>query len=89
MKFTLSVSALAAFAATVIAQTADFDPVFKPEMNQEIPAGKTFEITWEAPAKYAEGTVALELIGGADQDHQQPIAGVASKSRLFVARSWS
>ena len=77
MQFTLSVSALAAFAATVLAQTADFNPVFNPEKNQEIPAGEAYEITWEAPAKYADGTISIQLIGGKDQDHQEPIAEIA------------
>jgi hypothetical protein len=87
MKFALSISALAAFAASVMAQTADFNPVFTPEDNQEVPAGKTFEITWKAPAKYADGTVSLELIGGPDQNSQDKIADIAGKSDLFLKPS--
>lgn len=76
MKFSLSI--LAAFAATVLAQTKDFDPVTKPDMNAKIPAGETFEIEWQAPAKYAAGTVSLHLIGGETQDTQVPLADIAA-----------
>ncbi|KAK0389553.1 hypothetical protein NLU13_3128 [Sarocladium strictum] len=76
MKFSLSM--LAAFAATAFAQTADFDPITVPLKSQEVPAGKTFEIVWEAPAKYAAGTVSLHLIGGATQDTQVPLMDIAA-----------
>jgi hypothetical protein len=78
MKFLASVSALAAFAATVLAQTKDFDPIYKPEANQKLTAGQTFEITWGAPAKYAAGTVSIHLIGGATQNTQVPLADLAA-----------
>jgi hypothetical protein len=74
----LSLSVLAAFAATVLAQTADFDPVTKPLDNEKIPAGETYEIVWQAPAKYAEGTVSLHLIGGESQGSQVPLADIAA-----------
>lgn len=74
----LSLSIVAAFAATVFAQTADFDPVTQPEKNEKIPAGETFEIVWEAPAKYAEGTVSLHLIGGETGDTQVPLADLTA-----------
>lgn len=63
-----------------VAQTADFNPVYTPSSNEEIPAGSTFEITWSAPAKYADGTVSISLIGGADQGSQVPLADIASMS---------
>jgi hypothetical protein len=76
MRFT--VSAVLAMATTVLAQTADFNPIYKPESQSTINAGSTFEITWEAPAKYAEATVSIHLIGGVDQDHQVPLLDIAS-----------
>lgn len=84
MKFSLSL--LAAFAATAFAQTGDFDPVFTPEKNEEIPAGSTYEITWEAPEKYADGTVSLHLIGGETQDSQVPLADLAGEFYLSSLR---
>jgi hypothetical protein len=78
MKFTLSLSALAAFAATVMAQTEGFDSVTQPEPNAKLPAGETFEVVWSAPKDYAEGTVSLHLIGGETQDTQQPLADIAA-----------
>lgn len=78
MKFTLSLSALAAFAATVMAQTEGFDSVTQPESNAKLPAGETFEVVWSAPKAYTEGTVSLHLIGGETQDTQQPLADIAA-----------
>jgi hypothetical protein len=78
MKFLASVSALAAFAASALAQTADFDPIFTPESGENVPAGQDYEITWEAPATYAAGTISLHLIGGATQDTQVPLADIAA-----------
>jgi hypothetical protein len=77
MRFT-SASAVLALAASVFAQTPDFDPIYTPASNAELEAGSTFEVTWAAPAKYADGTITIELIGGVDQDHQVPIAVVAT-----------
>ncbi|KAK2591133.1 hypothetical protein QQS21_011171 [Conoideocrella luteorostrata] len=75
-----SVAAVLAFAATALAQepTHDFDPVSKPAMNEVITAGKTFTITWDAIAKYADGTISIELIGGATQPTQQHVDNIAS-----------
>lgn len=79
MRFTLSVPAFLALASTAFAQTPDFDPVNSPSNNQVITAGQPFTIQWEAPAKYAAGTISIELIGGATQGTQVPLSTIASK----------
>lgn len=78
MKFLAPVSALVAFAASALAQTEGFNPIFNPEANQEIPAGKPFEITWEASEEFADQTISLHLIGGEDQGTQVPLADLAA-----------
>lgn len=77
-----SVATILAFAATAFAQTADFDPIYAPKANEIIPAGSTYTITWKAPAKYSEGTVKIELIGGATQGTQVPLTDIACKLAL-------
>lgn len=79
MRFTLSVPAFLALVSSTFAQTADFDPVTAPSSNQIINAGAPFTIQWTAPAKYAAGTVSIELIGGATQGTQVPLSTIASK----------
>lgn len=82
MRFTVSVAtAVMAFAAAAFAQsapTADFDPVTKPESNEVVPAGKTYEITWQVPDKYAAETISISLIGGETQDTQVPLSDIAT-----------
>lgn len=78
MQFTMSAAAFLAMAASVLAQTADFNPVYTPESGSVVPAGSTFEITWDAPAQYADGTVSISLIGGATQNAQVPLAQIAA-----------
>ncbi|KAM0512666.1 hypothetical protein ACHAPE_008691 [Trichoderma viride] len=78
MRFTLSVPAFLALASTAFAQTPDFDPVTSPSNNQVITAGQPFTIQWEAPAKYAAGTISIELIGGATQGTQVPLSTIAT-----------
>ncbi|KID76938.1 uncharacterized protein G6M90_00g102420 [Metarhizium brunneum] len=73
-----SVATVLAFAATAFGQAADFDPIYAPKPNEIITAGSTFTITWKAPAKYSEGTVKIELIGGATQNTQVPLLDIAS-----------
>lgn len=68
-----------ALAATAFAQTADFNPIYKPDANQVIPAGSTFDIVWDAPAKYEAGSVSIHLIGGATQNTQVPLLDIAGK----------
>jgi hypothetical protein len=79
MRFAITAaSAVLAMAASVFAQTADFDPIFTPADGEVVNAGSTFEITWEAPAKYAAGTVSISLIGGETQKTQVPLLDIAS-----------
>ncbi|KFH48014.1 hypothetical protein ACRE_010470 [Hapsidospora chrysogenum ATCC 11550] len=78
MRFFASASAVLAFAASAMAQTADFNPVYSPKDGEVVPAGSTFEVTWSAPAKYKDGTVSISLIGGADQSTLVPITDIAS-----------
>jgi len=89
MQFTISAAALVAMAASVLAQTGDFNPVYTPLENEIIPAGSTYEITWDAPAKYADGTITITLIGGASQPLQVPLqqlaAGIPNTDEKF---SW-
>ncbi|KAG5942676.1 hypothetical protein E4U59_000959 [Claviceps monticola] len=73
-----SAAAVLAFAASALAQTPDFDPIYTPKKDEVVAAGSPLVITWDAPAKYASGTVSISLIGGATQNSQQPIAEIAS-----------
>ncbi|KAJ9157406.1 hypothetical protein NKR23_g65 [Pleurostoma richardsiae] len=63
MRFTVSAAALLAFAGAAFAQTDGFDPITKPLKDESIPAGSTYEVTWEASADY-NGTVTLILLAG-------------------------
>jgi len=63
MRFAVSAAALAAFISTVLAQTADFDPITKPVKDEDVPAGSTYDITWDLTPKYT-GSVTLSLLGG-------------------------
>ncbi|KAI9897537.1 hypothetical protein N3K66_007393 [Trichothecium roseum] len=78
MRFFTTASALMAMITSALAQTADFDPVYTPKNNEKIPAGSTYEITWQAPAKYADATISIHLIGGATQNTQVPLTDIAS-----------
>jgi len=78
MRLFASASAVLAFAASVIAQTPGFNPIFTPSLNQEVPAGENFEITWEATEPYKNANIKISLIGGATQGTQQPIQDIAS-----------
>ncbi|PTB64459.1 hypothetical protein BBK36DRAFT_1136138, partial [Trichoderma citrinoviride] len=78
MKFTLSASAFLAMVASALAQTADFDAITNPSPNEVIAAGQALTIEWSAPAKYAAGTVSIELIGGPTQATQQILATIAT-----------
>ncbi|KAM0260324.1 hypothetical protein ACHAQJ_002889 [Trichoderma viride] len=78
MRFTLTVPAFLALVSSAFAQSADFDPVTVPTSNQIISAGAPFTVQWTAPAKYAAGTISIELIGGATQGTQQPLGVIAT-----------
>ncbi|KAG6007400.1 hypothetical protein E4U43_000322 [Claviceps pusilla] len=71
-------AAILAFAASTLAQTPDFDSIYSPKKNEIVAAGSALNLTWDAPAKYDSGTISIELIGGATQNTQQPIAHIAS-----------
>ncbi|KAF5701660.1 ser-thr gpi-anchored family, partial [Fusarium mundagurra] len=78
MQFTISAAALMAFAAKALAQVADFDPVLTPTNWEEVSAGKTLEITWQAKPKYSGEKISISLIGGATQNTQVPIKTIAT-----------
>lgn len=78
MKFLSSCAAVLAFAASAFAQTADFDPIWTPTNGQEVVAGTTLSITWQAPPKYAGEKISIHLIGGATQGTQEPIMDIAA-----------
>ena len=74
-----SAAAVLAFAASTLAQAPDFDPIYTPKKDEIVAAGSALTLTWDAPAKYASGTISIELIGGATQNTQQHIANIAGK----------
>lgn len=73
MRFFSAAAAVLAFAASALAQTADFDPVYTPAEGTVVQAGQPFKVTWSAPAKYQTGTIKIHLIGGADANTLVPI----------------
>jgi len=81
MRFTATVSGLLAMAASVLGQTADFDPIYTPRTNEVVPAGSSYTITWTTPAKYADGAVSIRLIGGDSQNTLVPVMDIASGIR--------
>ncbi|VUC37939.1 unnamed protein product [Clonostachys rosea] len=78
MRFFTAASAVLAFAASALAQTADFDPIYSPAEGTSVQAGQPFKVTWSAPAKYQSGTVSISLIGGADANTLVPISTIAT-----------
>ncbi|KJZ78441.1 hypothetical protein HIM_02479 [Hirsutella minnesotensis 3608] len=79
MRFTISVSALLAMASSALAQVADFDPIYTPTSNQQIPAGQPFTITWDAKPQYQNEMVNIRLIGGETQGTQVPLMTITSR----------
>lgn len=80
-----SAAALLAFAASILAQqsaTDGFDPIYKPEKDQNVPAGKVFEIIWEVADQYKDLKVDIELLGGKDPNTLVPLGKIACTSRL-------
>jgi len=62
-----SVATVLAFAAAVLAQTEGFNVITKPTQDEKVPAGATYEVTWQpGPEKYA-GPITIALVGGATQ----------------------
>jgi hypothetical protein len=78
MRFFAAASAALAFAASALAQTSSFNPVYLPAEDQTIQAGEPFTVTWKAPAEYRAGTVTISLIGGADQNTLVPLGDIAT-----------
>ncbi|KAL3306583.1 Cell wall beta-glucan synthesis [Colletotrichum asianum] len=78
MRFTISAAAFLAFAANVLAQNPNFDPVTKPLSQENIAAGSTYTIEWTAPDAFKDVTVSISLIGGATQNTQVPLLDIAS-----------
>ncbi|KAH6606416.1 hypothetical protein Trco_005569 [Trichoderma cornu-damae] len=90
MRFTLSASAFLALLSSAFAQTADFDPITAPASDATIAAGAPFTVEWTAPAKYADGTITIQLIGGPSQATQQVIGTIASGVQNSAGKySWS
>lgn len=86
MRFTLTTAVLA-FASSVLAAdpTDGFDVISKPGQDEQVPAGATYEVTWEPNSNYT-GTISLSLLGGASQGTLQNLGPLASKRHSFAAR---
>jgi hypothetical protein len=80
MRFAVTAATLFALATSVFAQTADFDALRKPEANEKVPAGQSYEVTWDiGNEKYTTGNVKIHLIGGETQQTLVPLMDIASK----------
>ena len=79
MLFLIGWAFVVALAASVLAQTADFNPIYTPAKDEVVVAGQTFNITWRTPTR-ANELVTIRLIGGPEQNLQQPIRIIASKT---------
>jgi hypothetical protein len=58
-----SITALFAFATTVLAQTEGFNVITKPVKGEQVPAGSTYEIVWQPSAAHP-GEITIGLLGG-------------------------
>lgn len=58
-----SITALFAFATTVLAQTEGFNVITKPVKGEKVPAGSTYEIVWQPSAAHP-GEITIGLLGG-------------------------
>lgn len=85
MQFKISAAAFLAFAASALAQNANFDPVTKPTPNEKINAGTSYTIEWTAPDAFKDVTVSISLIGGATQNTQIPLQDIACKYTNHLA----
>jgi hypothetical protein len=77
MRFTIT-AAILAFTSSVLAQTPGFDPISKPAKDEEVAAGSTYLVDWEASSNY-NGSVTIDLLGGADPGHLAPLSLLASE----------
>jgi hypothetical protein len=89
MRVFSAAAAVLAFAASALAQTADFDPIYSPAEGTVVQAGQPFKVTWSAPAKYQSGTVSISLIGGADANTLVPIGDALATGVQNSALSWT
>lgn len=71
MKFTISAAAFLALVGSALAQTTGFDAILTPAKDQELTAGQTYPITWDATHKYNGQTVTIRLMQGADMNSLQ------------------
>lgn len=51
---------------TVIAQTANFDPVLSPASGQTLKAGQNFDIIWQPSGAPDDATITIKLLQGVD-----------------------
>ncbi|KAJ3543699.1 hypothetical protein NM208_g3437 [Fusarium decemcellulare] len=78
MNLTTIALCLFSLVAGSIAQTPGFDAVLTPTAWQQLSAGQTFTITWNAPAQYSGQRITISLIGGTSQGSQVPIQDIAT-----------
>lgn len=78
MRFTVS-AAFLAFVASAFAQTDGFDALTTPIKDENLPAGKAYDVNWQ-PGTYTTGTVSLSLLGGATPATLQVLGSIACKS---------
>lgn len=64
MRLHISLMAILGAARSVLAQTSDFHALTRPGMNEEVPAGKTYTVTWNVAEDYEDGEVVIGLLGG-------------------------
>lgn len=76
MRFSLT--AVLAFAASVLAQQQDinFDDIQTPKMNENVTVGETVNITWLLRSK-KDGTVSVDLLGGESTTTLQLVENIA------------
>lgn len=79
MRFTATASAVMAFAASALAQTEGFNPINTPAKDAVLPAGSTFEVTWDVPDEYRDDSVSISLIGGDNPKTLVPVTDIAGK----------
>lgn len=75
-----SVAAVFAIATSVFAQTDGFDVISNPYAGEKVLAGKPCEIKWAASTdpKF-QGTVRIDVLGGATPQSLDKVGTVASK----------
>lgn len=74
-----SITALFAFATTVLAQTEGFNVITKPVKGEKVPAGSTYEIVWQPSAAHP-GEITIGLLGGSSPQTLSVVDTIASKT---------